>query len=77
MLLKEEGLVGTDGIHLRQGGKSILADKLANQEDVAVGVCYRPSDQKDAVEEAFFKQVAQVSRIQALTLVGTSMMLTS
>uniref|UniRef100_K7F0X2 Endonuclease/exonuclease/phosphatase domain-containing protein n=1 Tax=Pelodiscus sinensis TaxID=13735 RepID=K7F0X2_PELSI len=41
-----------------------------NSSDVLVGVCYRPPNQVDEVDEAFFGQLREASRSQALVLVG-------
>jgi len=38
--------------------------------DVIVGVHYRPPDQEEEVEEAFYKQLQAASQSQALVLVG-------
>ena len=38
---------------------------------VMVGVCYRPPDQEEAVDEAFLLQLQEVSHLQALVLMGT------
>ncbi|XP_065411777.1 uncharacterized protein LOC135973241 [Chrysemys picta bellii] len=43
---------------------------VSNKGDVVVGVCYRPPDQGDEVDEAFFWQLAEVARSQALVLMG-------
>ncbi|XP_065421532.1 uncharacterized protein LOC101931368 isoform X1 [Chrysemys picta bellii] len=43
---------------------------VSNKGDVVVGVCYRPPDQGDEVDEAFFCQLAEVARSQALVLMG-------
>uniref|UniRef100_K7F1Q8 Reverse transcriptase domain-containing protein n=1 Tax=Pelodiscus sinensis TaxID=13735 RepID=K7F1Q8_PELSI len=44
--------------------------KGANSSDVVVGVCYRPPNQVDEVDEAFFEQLSEASRSQALVLMG-------
>ncbi|CAM4574228.1 unnamed protein product [Lepidochelys olivacea] len=41
-----------------------------NKSDVVVGVCYRPPDQGDEVDEAFFQQLAEATRSHALVLMG-------
>ncbi|CAM2116169.1 unnamed protein product [Caretta caretta] len=41
-----------------------------NKGDVMVGICYRSPDQEDEVDEAFFGQLIEVSRSQALLLMG-------
>ena len=38
--------------------------------DVIVGVYYRPSDQEEEVDEAFYKQLQAVSQSQSLVLMG-------
>ncbi|CAM4377561.1 unnamed protein product [Caretta caretta] len=43
---------------------------LSNKGDVVVGVCYRPPDQGDEVDEAFFRQVAEATGSHALVLMG-------
>ncbi|CAM5076528.1 unnamed protein product [Eretmochelys imbricata] len=43
---------------------------VCNKSDVVVGVCYRPPDQGDEVDEAFFRQLTEATRSQALILMG-------
>ncbi|KAG6931740.1 hypothetical protein G0U57_001044 [Chelydra serpentina] len=43
---------------------------VSNKGNVVVGVCYRPPDQGDEVDEAFFQQLTEVTRSQALVLMG-------
>ncbi|CAM4580634.1 unnamed protein product [Caretta caretta] len=43
---------------------------VSNKGDVVVGVYYKPLDQGDEVDEAFFRQLAEVTRLQALVLMG-------
>ncbi|CAM4664489.1 unnamed protein product [Lepidochelys kempii] len=43
---------------------------VSNKNDVVVGVCYRPPDQGDEVDEAFFWQLAEATRSHALVLMG-------
>ncbi|CAM5095768.1 unnamed protein product [Natator depressus] len=43
---------------------------VSNKGDVVVGVCYRPPDQEDEVDEAFFRQLMEVTTLQALVLMG-------
>ncbi|CAM5130495.1 unnamed protein product, partial [Natator depressus] len=43
---------------------------VSNKGDVVVGVCYRPPDQGDEVDEAFFWQLTEVTRSHALVLMG-------
>ena len=38
--------------------------------DILVGVCYRPSNQDEEMDEAFCEQLAEVVRLPALVLVG-------
>ncbi|GAB0209126.1 hypothetical protein GRJ2_003378300 [Grus japonensis] len=42
----------------------------ANMGDTVVGVCYRPPDQEEEVNEAFYRQVEVASQSQALVLMG-------
>ncbi|CAM5177685.1 unnamed protein product [Eretmochelys imbricata] len=43
---------------------------VSNKGDVVVGVCYRPPDQGDEVDEALFWQLAEVTRSHVLVLMG-------
>ncbi|CAM4500218.1 unnamed protein product [Lepidochelys kempii] len=43
---------------------------VSNKSDVVVGVYYRPPDQGDEVDEAFFRQLAEATRSHALVLMG-------
>ncbi|CAM4488283.1 unnamed protein product [Lepidochelys kempii] len=43
---------------------------VCNKSDVVVGVCYRPPDQGDEVDEAFFQQLTEATRSHALILMG-------
>ena len=38
--------------------------------DITVGVYYRPPDQEEEVDEAFYRQLQAVSQSQALVLMG-------
>ncbi|GAB0204540.1 hypothetical protein GRJ2_002919600 [Grus japonensis] len=38
--------------------------------DIIVGVCYRPPDQEDQVDKAFYRQIGATSCSQALVLMG-------
>ncbi|GAB0182786.1 hypothetical protein GRJ2_000743900 [Grus japonensis] len=38
--------------------------------DIIAGVCYRPPDQGDRADEAFYRQIGAASRSQALVLMG-------
>ncbi|GAB0210046.1 hypothetical protein GRJ2_003470400 [Grus japonensis] len=42
----------------------------AGTGDILVGVCYRPPDQGDRVDEALYRQIGAASRSQALVLMG-------
>ena len=42
----------------------------ANKADILLGVCYRPPNQDEEADEAFYKQLAGVSQSLALVLVG-------
>ncbi|PKU42878.1 adaptin ear-binding coat-associated protein 1 [Limosa lapponica baueri] len=42
----------------------------ANKGDIAVGVCYRPPNQSSEVDEAFYKQLGEISQSFATVLVG-------
>ncbi|RMC09661.1 hypothetical protein DUI87_13447 [Hirundo rustica rustica] len=44
----------------------------ANKADILVGVCYRPPNQEEEVDNLFYKQLVDVSRSPALVLVGDS-----
>jgi len=41
-----------------------------NKADILLGVCYRPPNQHEEVDEVFYKQLAEVSQSLALVLVG-------
>jgi len=41
----------------------------AKKADILLGVCYRPPNQDEEVDEAFYKQLAEVSQSLALVLV--------
>ncbi|CAM4697277.1 unnamed protein product [Lepidochelys kempii] len=43
---------------------------VCNKSDVVVGVCYRPPDQGDEVDEAFFRQLTEATRSHTLILMG-------
>ncbi|GAB0176868.1 hypothetical protein GRJ2_000152000 [Grus japonensis] len=38
--------------------------------DIVVGICYRPPDQEEQVDEALYRQAEAPSRSQALVLIG-------
>ncbi|GAB0175756.1 hypothetical protein GRJ2_000040800 [Grus japonensis] len=42
----------------------------AGTGDIIAGVCYRPPDQEDRVDEALYRQIGAASRSQALVLMG-------
>ncbi|PKU42582.1 adaptin ear-binding coat-associated protein 1 [Limosa lapponica baueri] len=42
----------------------------ANKGDFVLGVCYRPRNQDEEADEVFCKQLAEVSQLPALVLVG-------
>ncbi|GAB0202630.1 hypothetical protein GRJ2_002728600 [Grus japonensis] len=42
----------------------------ANKADILLGVCYRPPNQDEEADEAFYKGLAEVSQSLALVLVG-------
>jgi len=42
----------------------------ANKADILLGVCYRPPNQDEEVDEDFYKRLAEVSQSLALVLVG-------
>ncbi|KAK4828019.1 hypothetical protein QYF61_022796 [Mycteria americana] len=42
----------------------------ANKADIILGVCYRPPNQDEEADEAFYEQLAGVSQSLALVLVG-------
>ena len=43
-----------------------------SQGHLVVGVCYRPPDQGEPVDEAFLRQLQELSRSRALVLMGDS-----
>jgi len=42
----------------------------ANKADILLGVCYRPLNQDEEGDEAFYKRLAEVSQLLALVLLG-------
>ena len=42
----------------------------AHKGDITVGVYYRPPDQEEEVDEAFYRQLQAASQSQALVLMG-------
>ena len=42
----------------------------ANKADILLGVCYRPPNQDEEVDEVFYKGLAEVSQSLALVLIG-------
>ncbi|KAK4821080.1 hypothetical protein QYF61_012422 [Mycteria americana] len=64
-------------LHLAEHGKLKRAWGLwvkmrgkANKADTLLGACYRPPNQDEEADEAFYKQLAGVSRLLALVLMG-------
>ncbi|XP_048786380.1 uncharacterized protein LOC125686444 [Lagopus muta] len=64
-------------IELHLGESGVAVESLwvrikgrAGMADTVVGVCYRPPDQEEEVDEAFHKQLEAASRSQALVLMG-------
>ena len=51
-------------------GLSVWIRLRASKADLAVGVCYRPPNQSSEVDEAFYKQLVEISRSLAVVLVG-------
>ena len=43
---------------------------LSSKGHLVVGVCYRPPDQEEAVNETFLLQLQEVSRLRVLVLMG-------
>ena len=41
-----------------------------NIGDIVVGVCYRPPDQEEQVDEAFYRELEVASHSQAVVLIG-------
>lgn len=41
-----------------------------NKADMLVGVCYRPPNENEEKDEAFYKQLAEVTQSLALVLMG-------
>ena len=44
----------------------------AGTGDITVGVCYRPPDRDERVDEALYRHIGAASRSKALVLMGTS-----
>jgi len=42
----------------------------ASKADILLGVCYRPPNQDEEVDEVFYKRLAEVSQLLALVLMG-------
>ena len=42
----------------------------ACMEDILLGVCYRPPNQDEEVDEVFYEQLAEVVQLPALVLMG-------
>lgn len=49
-------------------GKEIK--ELAGKGDTGVGVCFRPPEQEEEVDEHFYRQLETASQSQILVLVG-------
>ena len=45
----------------------VMINRQTNVDNTVVGVCYRPPDQEE-VDEAFFRQLEEASRLQAPVL---------
>ncbi|XP_063208520.1 E3 ubiquitin-protein ligase RNF135 isoform X3 [Chroicocephalus ridibundus] len=52
------------------GVESVWIRLRADKADIAVGVCYRPPNQSSEVDEAFYKQLGEISQSLAVVLVG-------
>lgn len=50
---------------------SWVKSRLTNVGDVVVSVCYTPPDQDVVIDETFFRQLWQSSRLPPLVLMGT------
>ncbi|GAB0206583.1 mitochondrial enolase superfamily member 1 [Grus japonensis] len=67
----------TDGMELHLGMDEEPTESLwvrikgrAGAGDIIAGVCYRPPDQRDRVDEALYRQIGAASCSQALVLMG-------
>ncbi|RMB93593.1 hypothetical protein DUI87_30292 [Hirundo rustica rustica] len=61
------------GIETKEDGVECLWVRIkwkANKADILLGVCYRPPNQEEEVDNLFYKQLGNVSRSSALVLVG-------
>lgn len=64
-----------DWIELKDSEGNIKCPRIRIREksskaDILMGVCYRPSNQDKEADEAFYKQLAEVSLSLALVLLG-------
>ncbi|RMC12138.1 hypothetical protein DUI87_11273 [Hirundo rustica rustica] len=63
----------TVGIETKEDGVECLWVRIkgnANKADILLGVCYRPPNQEEEVDNLFYKQLGNVSGSSALVLVG-------
>jgi len=51
-------------------GLWVRSREKAREADILVGVCYRPPNQDEETEEAFYEQLAEVALLSALVLTG-------
>jgi len=61
------------GLGADEEGLESLGVRIKGQPDmgdITVGVYYRPSDQEEEVDEAFYRQLQAASQSQALVLMG-------
>uniref|UniRef100_A0A8B9ISU6 Endonuclease/exonuclease/phosphatase domain-containing protein n=1 Tax=Amazona collaria TaxID=241587 RepID=A0A8B9ISU6_9PSIT len=57
------GEQSTESLWVRVKGRTVMGD-------IIVGICYRPPDQGDSVDEALYRQIGAASCSQALVLMG-------
>ncbi|RMC09666.1 hypothetical protein DUI87_13452 [Hirundo rustica rustica] len=60
-------------IETKEDGVECLWERIkgkANKADILLGVCYRPPNQEEEVDNLFYKQLGNVSGSSALVLVG-------
>ncbi|RMC22386.1 hypothetical protein DUI87_00700 [Hirundo rustica rustica] len=63
----------TVGVETKEDGVECLWVRIkgkANKADILLGVCYRPPNQEEEVDNLIYKQLGSVSRSSALVLVG-------
>jgi len=53
----------------RLNAKWVKIRGKANKADILLGICYRPLNQDQDVDEVFYKRLAEVSQSLALVLV--------